>query len=170
MTGVMSFGRDDVSGRELYSLHLETADGLSQLNLSSPKFVAFLAWDSSHATIEAISQVAEKLLNSGCVYLCAWGNGCERVHDIMDVVLVGPDPSDDVAPVMTTWHQDDSLDEALWFFLNSTWPDDQYFDDCRSAIAITVGGSREFQDRIAFALTYPREFSGQVLSREEDAT
>ncbi len=69
-------------------------------------------WDSEQESVGEISRVAEVLLGSGGVYFCTWGNGCERVHDIIEV---DPDPADD-SVVMTTWHDDETLDEALWFF------------------------------------------------------
>jgi hypothetical protein len=43
--------------------------------------------------------------------------------------------------IMTTWHEKDSLDEALWFFLTTAWPDDAYSDNCKSSLAIVVGNS-----------------------------
>jgi hypothetical protein len=118
---------------------------------------------------DSISRVAEVLIASGCVYVCSWGEGCERVHDIVDEVCVGPDPSsDDDSAIMTTWHEDESLDEALWHFLNVSWPDDRYFDYCNDAVAITIGAPLEIQQRIDFALSNPREFNSQVLCNEED--
>ena len=43
--------------------------------------------------------------------------------------------------VMTTWHSDESLAEAFWYFLYCTYPDEAYADTCKSAIAVTVGNS-----------------------------
>jgi hypothetical protein len=168
MINVISFSRDDVSERELFGLHIQTADQLDQLCFSSPKFICFLAWDASQETVEAISHVAEKLLNSGCVYFCAWGNDCERVHDITDEVCVSLYPSeDDESVIMTTWHKDESLDEALWFFLRCTWPDDHYFDICNSVVAISIGCSLEVQERINFALNNPGEFTSLLIENRD---
>lgn len=165
-------GEDEVSGRELFGLQLESFDQITDpIQLSSKYFVCFLGWDSTNATTEAISQVAEILLKSGCVYICACGDGCERVHDIFDEVSVGVNPAlDDDPVIMTTWHKEESLDDALWYFLNSTFPDDQYADNCHAALAVSIGLFSEYQERIEFALTSPREFSSQVLSEEEDVT
>jgi len=68
---------------------------------------------------------------------------------------------------MTTWHENESLDDALWVFLNSTWPNDTYADDCNAAIAISIGLKPELQNRIDFALANPRNFSAQVLREDE---
>lgn len=40
---------------------------------------------------------------------------------------------------MSTWHDKESLSEALWFLLFCTDPDDAYFDGCRAAVGITIG-------------------------------
>jgi hypothetical protein len=40
---------------------------------------------------------------------------------------------------MTTWHEEDSLDEALWFLVSRAFPDDGYQNTSRSALAISIG-------------------------------
>ena len=40
---------------------------------------------------------------------------------------------------MTNWHADEPLDEALWFFLRNTCPDDAYIETTCTALAITLG-------------------------------
>jgi len=41
--------------------------------------------------------------------------------------------------IMTTWHDKDSLDEALWFFVYSAYPEDGYWDTTRAGLAISIG-------------------------------
>jgi hypothetical protein len=65
------------------------------------------------------------------------GSGCERAHDIMDLCALGRDPV-----IMTTWHDDESLDETLYFFLRDTWPAETNEEGCGSALAITVGSGQ----------------------------
>jgi hypothetical protein len=43
-------------------------------------------------------------------------------------------------------------------------------EDCHAALAISFSISSELQKWIASAITSPREFHFQVLSKEEDAT
>jgi hypothetical protein len=63
------------------------------------------------------------------VYFCAWGPDCERFHDIVDELVI----EDDMGPrlffgnsrsdtIMTTWHDDELLNEALDFFANLSCP------------------------------------------------
>ena len=74
------------------------------------------------------------------------------------IVGSNPDP-DDATTIMTTWHEDDSLDDTLWYFLNTTWPDDRYSETCRAAIAVSIAGSDVWHERIGLALRSPRQFS-----------
>lgn len=156
------------SGRYLYLLDLATANDLPDIvNVSATHFVCFLAWDSEDRSVETISRVAGILLDAGCIYFCSWGRGCERVHDIIDEVCVNPDSSrDDGASIMTTWHAEDSLDDALWFFLNTANPDEQYSERCNAALAVSIGGGPSRLDRIRFALKSPHRFSAEVLGDE----
>ena len=62
--------------------------------------------------------IAEWLLDSGCLYVVAWGAECEDWHDTVDWTNLerfdfGDVPDDKF--VMTTWHPDDPLSEAMWF-------------------------------------------------------
>ncbi|MCB9870138.1 MAG: hypothetical protein H6837_09795 [Planctomycetes bacterium] len=122
-----------------------------------------MVWDSLEESVETVSHIAEQVLASGCVYLCAWGPGCERVHDIFDEILVGkdPDPADD-SVVMTTWHADESLEDALWFFLRSTSPDERYEDSCRSSVVIVLGGAADHAVVVRHALAQPTDFARRV--------
>ena len=65
------------------------------------------------STIE-ISDIANWALDQGAVYVCVWGPDCERVHDIIDEVIVNRNPGEtDEDVIMTTWHDDEALNEAL---------------------------------------------------------
>lgn len=110
-----------------------------------------------------MSHVAEQLIDSGCAYLCAWGPGCERVHDIFDEILVrmDPDPADD-SVVMTTWHADESIEEALWVFLRGTSPDERHEDSCRSGVVVVVGRADDHAAVVRHALAQPRDFARKV--------
>jgi hypothetical protein len=40
---------------------------------------------------------------------------------------------------MTTWHTDDSLEEALWFAVVSAYPAPPYHLDCTSRVCVAIG-------------------------------
>jgi hypothetical protein len=55
---------------------------------------------------------------TGCMYFLAWGDDCSVWHDCVDAAnLAAHDFGDipDDALVMTTWHQNEPLEEAMWF-------------------------------------------------------
>lgn len=62
--------------------------------------------------------VARWLVASGCRYLLAWGRECESWHDAFDDAADEAHGYDEIAPeqaVMSTWHEDEDLDEVFWF-------------------------------------------------------
>jgi hypothetical protein len=170
MSVISGWGKDSVTERNLFSLHLENAAELKDLSkIDSTYFVCFLGWNSLNNDTSSISQVVESLLKSGGVYFCTWGSGCERVHDIIDEVSIGSNPPPEIYPgIMTTWHEGESFDQALWTFLNCTYPYDTYWDGCKAAIAITIGLQPDLQTRTDFALANPDEFAQQVLANDKD--
>ena len=67
---------------------------------------------------------------------------------------------------MTTWHDSESLQEALWFFLALSLPDEHYQDSTRAGLAVCVG-SAAWAAEIANALDHPDEFSKAMIESEE---
>ncbi len=165
MKQVSKLSIDPANERQLYFLDLAGPDDLpSQLGLSSSNFYCIIAWDSERADVETISRFAESLIREGAAYFCTWGPGCERVHDIIDEIDSYPFNdlgSPESSVIMTTWHAEDSLEEALYFFLNSTWVDQHYESTSLSSLAISVG-SEAWKETIMAALRSPRAFSDYV--------
>jgi hypothetical protein len=71
-----------------------------------------------------LGQAARTFLLNGAAWISVWGPDCERFHDIIDeehVALRLDDP--ERMDIVTTWHTDESLDEALQFFVDAAhWP------------------------------------------------
>lgn len=64
------------------------------------------------ATDEArLDSWVEQCLARGVQTICCWGDGCDRIHDILDEIIVA-DGSDRSRFINTTWHTDDALDAA----------------------------------------------------------
>lgn len=96
-------------------LHLTAEAPLPEL--SSPAFKAILVADCpvSEGWRE---RVAEWLVRGGCLYLVSWGDACEAWHDSVDVANSHDFewrtiPDDKF--VITTWHEGELLEEAMWF-------------------------------------------------------
>lgn len=131
--------------KQLYICPCNSIDELTEkIKPTSTYFGLFLAMDARHVDSRKISEAADKALRSGLVYLCAWGPDCERVHDIFDEQDLNRElkkglerDQDDV--VMTTWHDDELLEETLWFFVHSAFPADKYSRDCGDWVVAPVG-------------------------------
>lgn len=73
------------------------------------------------------NSTARWLVKGGCLYVVAWGVECEKWHDAVDRAVLetfdfGDIPDDKF--VMTTWHSDEPLSEALWFAGNCAFHPD----------------------------------------------
>jgi hypothetical protein len=150
--------RCSTSDRDLYFLSVSNPSLFPEdLSLPSPHFSVFLALDATEMDDAVVTMIARPLLRAGAVYVCCYGPDCERVHDIIDqeeILQLGPIEQDDGSVIMTTWHAHDTLQDALWFFVFNSWPDNKYFNSCRAGIAIScenqawddqiIAGMRDF--------------------------
>jgi len=128
--------------RQVYVLALPDLDAFPErVPIDSPYFVLLLAADFQARYCDR-DRLSRRILGSGCVYFCAWGNACEHMHDWFDEALVEQELcSQSLGQIMTTWHSADSLEEAVEFAVVSAEPDDQYAAGCRSVVLATVGNS-----------------------------
>jgi len=58
------------------------------------------------------------LVNSGCLYMMAWGENCSSWDDSVDIANLERYDFDDIPDdgfVMTTWHSDEPLEDVLYF-------------------------------------------------------
>ena len=171
MTVITKVGFDPLTERELYSLSIDRLDEIPEsINLSSEHFACFIAWDSESTSVDEISKLVEVLIKNGGAYFCSWGNDCQRVHDIIDGIDAYPynnigSPEDSV--IMTSWHENESIDEALYYFLTFTSPDEFYESSMNSSLAISIG-SKEWSNVIDSALMNPTIFRENIEAKEVD--
>ena len=66
---------------------------------------------------------------------------------------------------MSTWHDDEPLAEAIWFMLFNAYPDDAFFDDCHSALGLSLGSST-WAAEIRRAMSDPRKFCADMVESE----
>jgi hypothetical protein len=158
---VAAHGFDGIMERALFSLSVSLAEEVpAELGLNSPHFACFLAWDARHSSAESVSALAARLLRAGASYFVCWGPDCARVEYVIDQMVSEPGNSFAVPEgscIMTTSHDSEPIEEALWFFLMNSWPDDHYFDSTRAALAVSVA-SHEWGVAISTALEDVRGF------------
>lgn len=104
---------------KVHYLHLVPGSDLPTIQIDSP-FRAVLI--SEFDTVPAWqAQVSNWLVTSGCLYLMAHGTACSTWDDSVDAANLakfhyGDIPDDQF--VMTTWHEDESLEEVFWYSKN----------------------------------------------------
>ena len=136
-------GKSSAPDRELFVAEVtDLGEWPETLDLSASAFVAFTAVDAHGVPWEALVQLGRKLVQQGCVYLCAWGPDCGRVHDAIDIAAIELSPA--VGHVMTTWHDDEPLDDALYFSLFDAWDEE---GKASAVIALTAPQWREEIER-----------------------
>jgi hypothetical protein len=162
-----SIGIDDVSDRALMLLEAKRpADIPAEIVVGSRYFVSLMVCDASNTPPEEIAACARALLKAGCVYFCCWGPNCERVHDIVDeqyLIESGYSVNDDDSIIMTTWHNDESLEEAAWFAINVAFPDDRFFEECKAIVAVCVDNAT-WSEALKHAFSDPRALVARVVA------
>jgi len=165
MVAVINHGKDKETKRWLCTLAIECIDDLpSNLDLPSKHFCLLVVADSRRLTEKAIYQFAVSLLRQGAVYICTWGPGCERVHDLFDQARDELNPQAtgwDI--IMTSWHNDDTLDEVVWLAINTTWPADYYWDSCQTVLMVIIDNN-EWAEKVSRRAEDPKSLNNNTLS------
>ena len=127
---------------EVQIVSVQQIDGLAQaLPRTKKHFTLLLAWDVPSGTEPQLVEILSPLIDTGMVYLCAWGDQCELVHDAVDEYCVREEIEHGEADylVMTTCHHDETFAEAFWFFDNLAVPaEPDVFHDFERFV-VTVG-------------------------------
>jgi hypothetical protein len=67
------------------------------------------------------NRVSDWLVASGCLYMLAWGIDCSIWDDAVDWANISEFDFKPIPPerfVMTTWHENESIEEVFWFAKN----------------------------------------------------
>ena len=128
ISGMLWLGRSTTFNR---SVHLIEAEDIPSVSIPGRGcqdcFVCFIALGDARVATARVYDFADRLLHSGCAYICIWGPDCERWHDITDernafLHASGSSPK----TVMTTWHSGESIADALFYFFTCTVPDNDF--------------------------------------------
>jgi hypothetical protein len=135
------YGFELSRNRRVYGIHCAKFEDLpAAITVASPRFVLLVAADRE--LITGIHGTLRRLLDIGCVYLCAWGPQCEQLHDDMDhVVLMRELDGAAQRTIMTSWHSQESLGEAAEFTLLWAVPDSAVASGCDSVVLASVGNA-----------------------------
>ena len=123
----------------IYSHWIDEIENLNKIQFPSECVVLLLCADFSKASGQLLVDIANQLILKGVHYICCWGDECEKGHDCFDeanVILQIDDGFERL--VMSTWHSNETLDEALWFCIFNAKPEDKFWDKC-STLVVSVG-------------------------------
>ena len=104
----------------LQYLHLRPESSLPDISGFSPFRSVVVIQESISA--EWQSKVSAWLVQSGCLYMMAWGKECSSWDDAVDIANLEEFNFEEIPEekfVMTTWHENETLKEAFWFAKNS---------------------------------------------------
>jgi len=104
-----------VTGQPSY-FRIQQGEPLPDIALHAP-FRAVVIIESQY-TSEWQDEVSDWLVNSGCLYMMAWGPRCSEWDDSVDYAMQKRfdfEEAPDESFVMTTWHNNESLEEVFWF-------------------------------------------------------
>ena len=106
-------------------------------------FALFLACDATELNAELIEEFASYCIGRGLFWVSTWGPDCERVHDIFDRVDIAQDTEPGI--VMSTWHDDEPLDEALLLFWHAFPAEGKLGGPARIGISV---GSQDWTEKM----------------------
>jgi hypothetical protein len=152
-------GRELISSRELLLWDVTDAAEISRFVLpASSTFVCLLAWNADAVSNDNIARVARAVLDAGCCYVCCWGPRCQTVHDIFDEVAIERSDGHDL--IMSTWHEDEPLTDAIWFSVFCAEPDASV-GSCGAVLGISIDNP-SWAAEIRRAMLDPAAFSAEV--------
>jgi hypothetical protein len=96
-------------------IHLAPGEAPPEIEARPSRFVVVIEAEVSYQWQKLVS---DWMVESGCLYMIAWGRECSTWDDSVDWANIdkygdGPIPDDKF--VMTTWHKDTSLSYVFWF-------------------------------------------------------
>ena len=144
----------------LYSEFVTDFSALEHMSLPSSHTVLLLVADASGVRTDVIARVADRLLAAGLIWVCVWGPDCERVHDIFDEVYAGDGSAQPAFTLMGTWHDDEPLEEAIWFFIECAFPLGTEIETT-SYLAITIGDA-DWAATVQHALSDPTALKARM--------
>ena len=133
----------DLYGRTVILAKARSLEDLAaDLRVVSQHFVLAVAANTTTVAGPALVDMAGQLIRRGASYVCCWGPDCSRLHDCFDEAdfVVNGESTDDRV-LMTTWHNDDYLEEMFGFALESTVPSPDYFASTRAVVIATIGNA-----------------------------
>jgi hypothetical protein len=103
-------------------LQLQPESKLPDISALNPFRTVVIAEEP--VALDWLYKVSSWLVWSGTLYVMTWGNSCEYWHDSIDFANMEVFNFEQIPEekfVMTTWHENEPLEEVFWFSKNSAF-------------------------------------------------
>jgi hypothetical protein len=112
------------TGRSAFIVCAENLLASNPVSIDKAPYILFIASEKLVLSVEV--REARRWVDAGVAYMCAWGPASSELDDLFDYATFLPEVGTPLTfTLMTTWHNKEPLEEALWFaFYNATAPDE----------------------------------------------
>jgi hypothetical protein len=115
------------SGRRAQIGRAETLVAAEPIRRDAERYVLLTASEREDAIISV--QQARRWLEAGAAYVCSWGPGASATEESFDYASFLPEFGEPLQyTVMTTSHDDETLEQALWFAFWCAGPPGDHLD------------------------------------------
>ena len=124
------------TGRHAAIIRAERLWDCEPISIPTGRYLLFMA---SHRQAQLSKvEAARAWVEAGAIYVCAWGPNSPEIEETFDYAAFLPELGEPIPfTLMTTSHNDEPLEEALWFaFYNGKAPDE--VDDGSCPVVVVV--------------------------------
>ncbi len=145
---------------EYFSLHC----GDQPPNLGFDKPFKCLVLIREDVTDTWRGKVSRWLVESGCLWMMAWGRDCSLWDDSVDCANIEMFPGDipDDKFVITTWHSDETLEDVVWFATFSASHPDVLLE---KLVVLDIGSDARKEEIAALIEKCQREASEEAVAK-----
>jgi hypothetical protein len=102
------------TGRSAAVLRVDEFRGASPIGVAHGKYILVVGSEETANLLNV--EGARAWVDAGACYVCAWGLASARIEETFDYASYLPELGEPLPyTLMTTSHENESLEEALWF-------------------------------------------------------
>lgn len=120
-----------------------TVSDFSEINFKKipiEPFVLIIQADFESSDDKKLEKLARKLIDYNVMEIASVGQGCEEFHDLIDhfYVIKNLDDFDNIPTLITTWHNDELLEEVEEYYVDCFRLNDEWKVDHCELLILTI--------------------------------
>ncbi len=122
------------------------------VHFSDEKFVCAIFANDPTISVDEQNTISNQIIKSTCRYAVCAGYKCSSWDDSIDFARITNDPNfspPDEDFVMTTWHENETVAEVLWFALTQTDFDENKF---KKYLVLFIGAEEKIKIEVKNAI------------------